>query len=413
MLRMRTGRLAALAAVVVSSVSWAAPAHSVPASQSPKAARAGSRLWQVNVSNGRVTTESVDRRYVFVGEGVSGGAAVRQLVALRRDHGAEQWRVPVDAPSGVGVRRVGGVVVVTGPTVDGRPSILLLDASTGRVRARVDTGVVCGETAGRLIVVSDAIRAYDLRTGHQVWRAAFQPYPCTATGRFVVAQKAPSDVRVFDARTGRLLLRLDQEWDLVFGVRPTGRLVVCNDNVITGLDIRTGRERWRLPWTCDNDEGISDSKVISTEPLQTVRLADSDTGRLLAEAQLSAVVPGWGVADGFTYDFNGRYWLFAADHPGCAATTRAFGPSLISAELPGHGLTVVNRTVLLTHQVPTPNGCRIAGVDAFDAHGTPLWSQALDHQPVGVRPLVDNFPYGTATTMVAGSTTGEVTAIAL
>lgn len=412
MLTRRTLRVGALGAVVVSMLSLALPANGLGAPTGSKSARAGSRLWQVQVSPGEVLPRAVDRRYVYVG--VSDGPfRVRELVALRRKDGAVQWRVPVSSSSGVGVQRVRDVVVVSGSVVDGRPSVLLLDAQSGRLRARVDIGFLCGVAAGRVIVATDMIRAYDLRTGHLVWRAAFSPYPCSVTGRFVVAHKAPGDVRIFDARSGQMLLHRNDNSELLVGVRPSGHLVVCKDDVITGLDIRTGQPRWQLPWTCDIDEGTSDSKVLSTEPLQTVRLADSDSGRLLAEAKISDVVPGWGVLREFTYVFNGRYWLFSGERPGCVATTRAFGPSLTSPEVPGYGLTVVNRTILLTRQVPAPNGCRIVGVDAFAANGTPLWSQALDNQRVGNWPLVDNDPYGTATTLVAGSARGEVTAVAL
>lgn len=413
---MRVGwgvRLGVLCAALVTVCLLVPPASGAAGDGS---GRAGRKLWQVRLGTGTVVPESIDRRFVYVGVQDRPGH-VQQLVALRRRDGAELWRVTNNG--GSSAVRSGRIVVASTVGADGTSWLLLLDARSGHVRARVPGGYVCGVSAGRVVVATDMLRGYDLATGRLVWHAKFQPYTCLSTGRFLVGEKAPIDTRVFDIRTGRLLLR--RTHGLVFATRPNGRLVVCergadpNGNLdeIIGLEVSTGRERWRLPWNCDNDEGNSPSKVISTVPVRSVRLADSDTGRLLAETTLAAALPGWGVRDSFSLGFNGFGWVFTGMTGRCEGTTRGFGPSLFSPEVPGIGLALVNRTVLVTRRVSVSNGCRIVGVDAFDWHGRYLWSQSLADQYVGTEPLFDYLPYGTATTMVAGSTNGVVTAVAV
>jgi outer membrane protein assembly factor BamB len=155
------------------------------------------------------------------------------------------------------------MVAVESPFPCPQPHVLILDAETGRLRARYSLADSVDEwefVVGKVVVFRDAggrLVAYDVDKGKELWRQTAPAGATRSNGHGCLLVEFPDERGVcrVDMGTGRVMWRLNGRTDSV-GM-DQGKRVFVHDGrrMWLALDMRSGRRLWtyRVPTGCEEE----------------------------------------------------------------------------------------------------------------------------------------------------------------
>jgi outer membrane protein assembly factor BamB len=203
----------------------------------------GSQRW--TVAAGSVIPSAAGDDLVFA-------ADADAIHAYRAESGVATWRLPIASPLAVPMQWESGWLVAG--TDSG--TLLAIRALDGQVIWQRELGAPLGARptiAGEqlLLPIADGLTAVQLRTGEQLWQTRFggPAHEVLAVRGRLYAGSTDNHLYCLDARTGRI------EWRFRTGADAVGLpaaddervYFVALDNVLRGLDLGNGAQRWKRP----------------------------------------------------------------------------------------------------------------------------------------------------------------------